>query len=152
MSKLSSWWKEFSEKQKQSIDYKVESISMDIALQVYDFLNEKKLSQSNLAREMGVSRSYVSQILGGKPNMTLETLVKLTEALGASLEININRAAEAVPDREETSSVDRYIMIEYIDKLLSASASYLPVCPEKEPSQETEAKADSYERLGGLAI
>jgi len=150
MSKLSNWWKEFSEKQKQSIEYKVESISMDIALQVYDFLNEKKLSQSNLAREMGVSRSYVSQILGGKPNMTLETLVKLTEALDASLEININRLAEAVPDREETSLVGRFSMTEYIDQLFSASASSLQVCPEKEPSQQYETTVGPFERSGGI--
>lgn len=84
--------------------------------------------------------------------MTLETLVKLTEALGASLEININRVAEAVPDREETSSVDSYYMIEYIDKLLSTSASYLPVCPKKEPSHKIETTEISFERLGGLAV
>lgn len=52
---------------------------------VLDVLDEKKMTQTELAEKMGVSRQQVSTILKGHENLTLETLTKLEVALGIKL-------------------------------------------------------------------
>ncbi len=44
----------------------------------------KNMSQGDVMRSMGCSRSYVSNIENGKTNPTLETISKLAKALGVS--------------------------------------------------------------------
>lgn len=44
----------------------------------------KNMSQGDVMRSMGCSRSYVSNIENGKTNPTLETISKLAKVLGVS--------------------------------------------------------------------
>ena len=46
----------------------------------------KKMSQGDVMRGMGCSRSYVSNIENGKTNPTLETISKLAKVLGVKIE------------------------------------------------------------------
>ena len=71
------------------MDYKVESAAIDVALQVFNRLKELSLSQCDLANRLSTSSTYVSQILNGKPNMTLETLSKIADALDLELKIHL---------------------------------------------------------------
>ena len=43
---------------------------------------KKGVTQGNIARSLGVSRSFVSNIENGKTNPTLATISKLAKALG----------------------------------------------------------------------
>jgi len=45
---------------------------------------EKGMSQGDIVRALGVSRSFVSNIENGKTNPTLSTISKLAKALGVS--------------------------------------------------------------------
>ena len=45
-------------------------------------MSERRISRSDLARMLGTSRSYVSQIMVGLPNLKLSTLFKLSFILG----------------------------------------------------------------------
>lgn len=42
----------------------------------------KNISQGDIARELGVSRSFISNIENGKTNPTLATIAKLAKAVG----------------------------------------------------------------------
>jgi transcriptional regulator with XRE-family HTH domain len=44
-----------------------------------------KMSQKNLAKKMGVSAQYISKILKGHENLSLETISKIEKVLGISL-------------------------------------------------------------------
>lgn len=46
---------------------------------------KKDISQIELARILGVDRSFVSNIENGKTNPTLATIAKLAKAVGASV-------------------------------------------------------------------
>lgn len=41
-----------------------------------------KLSQTQLAKKMGVKREFISRIEGGDQNITVETLIKIAGAVG----------------------------------------------------------------------
>ena len=47
--------------------------------------NDNNLSQTELAKLLDVSRQQISKIVKGHENMTLETIAKLSEALGVEL-------------------------------------------------------------------
>ena len=85
------WWDDIRKDIETSIEYKAESVAMDIAFQVYDRIKELRISQSELAGRLRVSRSYISQVLSGKPNMTVETLLKLAKAIEMELEISLRK-------------------------------------------------------------
>lgn len=46
---------------------------------------EKGMSQGDICRKLGVDRSYISNVEGGKKNPTLSTITKLAKALGVSV-------------------------------------------------------------------
>lgn len=59
--------------------------SQKIAVKVLFEMKEQGLTQKALAERMDCTQQYVSKILKGKENMSLDTLSKLEDALGISL-------------------------------------------------------------------
>jgi transcriptional regulator with XRE-family HTH domain len=47
---------------------------------------EKSITQVEIAKTLGVDRSFVSNIENGKNNPTLSTIAKLAQALGVSMD------------------------------------------------------------------
>lgn len=62
-------------------------------------MNESGVTRSELAKRIGKTRSYVTQLLSGSRNMTLRTLADIAFALGAEVKM------EAVPI-EQPSAVN----------------------------------------------
>lgn len=75
------------------------SRSVAIALVILKQLKTKGKSQTWLADEIGCSRQYLSKILKGRENLTLETIGKLERALAATiLEIKgLSAASTEIP-------------------------------------------------------
>jgi antitoxin component HigA of HigAB toxin-antitoxin module len=59
--------------------------SQHIAMQMLDKMESVGMTQKRLAEIMGCSQQYVSKILKGKENLSLETLSKIEAALGISI-------------------------------------------------------------------
>ena len=59
--------------------------SQFIALAVSNRLDQLGLNQKQFAQKMGCSTQYVSKLLKGTENLTLETISKLEETLGMDL-------------------------------------------------------------------
>ena len=55
--------------------------SQYIAVKAYGKMKELGLTQAQLAAQMGCSQQYVSKLLKGSENLTLETIAKLEEIL-----------------------------------------------------------------------
>lgn len=62
--------------------------SAEIGLKVLRILRERKMSQTDLGKIMGLSPQYVSKIVKGTENLSLETITKIEIALRIQL-INI---------------------------------------------------------------
>lgn len=56
-----------------------------ITIQVLRRMEEQSVTQVELARRMGCSQQYVSTLLKGSSNMTLETIARLEQALDMDL-------------------------------------------------------------------
>lgn len=59
--------------------------SQHIAIKVLSFMKQEQLTQSAMAERLGCTQQYVSKILKGTENMSLETLTKLERAMGIQL-------------------------------------------------------------------
>ena len=59
--------------------------SMQIALKVRSKMKEDGVTQCELASRLGCTQQYVSLILKGKENLTLETIAKMESALHVNL-------------------------------------------------------------------
>ena len=58
------------------------SIYAQLGQNLKEIRTEKNMSQSDIARRLGVDRGYISNIENGKKNPTLATIKKLADALG----------------------------------------------------------------------
>jgi len=59
--------------------------SAKLGLNLKKIRTKKGISQGDIARDLGVSRGFVSTIENGKTNPTLSTIVKLAKALRISV-------------------------------------------------------------------
>lgn len=59
--------------------------SQKIAMKMLDRMEEISITQKSLAERMGCTQQYVSKILKGKENLSLETMCKIEGALNIRL-------------------------------------------------------------------
>jgi transcriptional regulator with XRE-family HTH domain len=57
----------------------------DVVARIHELKDEQGLTQKELADAVGKTPSYVSRVLGGGVNLTLETITEFEEALGAKI-------------------------------------------------------------------
>lgn len=68
-------------------EFVAEGLAIKVTEEMLACLGQKKLSQSWLAEQMGVSRAHVSRILNARPNITLLTIAKIAVALGVKPDV-----------------------------------------------------------------
>lgn len=78
-----SRWRDEAEWRRDNADWLRHS--QRIAVQVLLKMKEEHLTQKALAERMGCSQQYVSKILKGTENLSLETLTKLENSLNVRL-------------------------------------------------------------------
>ena len=60
-------------------------LSVQIANRIYEIMEDKGLSQQDLAHLLGKTETEVSRWLSGTHNMTMATLAKISSALGTDI-------------------------------------------------------------------
>ncbi|MBT1708664.1 helix-turn-helix transcriptional regulator [Fulvivirgaceae bacterium PWU5] len=84
-----SKWIEKAEQRKKEERWK--DVSFKVALKVLRTLREKNMTQKELAERMNVSPQYISKIVKGSENLSLETISALEDALSVDLFLAISR-------------------------------------------------------------
>lgn len=74
---------------KKTDAYWVESAKLDFAMKLEKQIRLAGLSYASLAQKLGTSAAYISKVFRGDTNMTIESMVKLSRATGARLNIEI---------------------------------------------------------------
>jgi transcriptional regulator with XRE-family HTH domain len=87
MNTHQKWFLENLEEIQDSFDFRLENILFEIGEKVSLYMKEQNLNRVQLAERLGVSRSYVTQILNSNPNLTVKTLLKLSDVLNQELDI-----------------------------------------------------------------
>ena len=88
---MKSTYEEFAEKAENRRLLAQEGLVLEGSELVARLMNESGVTRSELAKRIGKTRSYVTQLLSGSRNMTLRTLADIAFALGAEVKM------EAVP-------------------------------------------------------
>lgn len=75
--------------------YGLECAKVVLAQKIAQLREEKHLNQADLAKKLGVSQQFISQIeTGQENNLTLNTLLRLATTLGRGLRISFPRASK----------------------------------------------------------
>lgn len=85
-------------------DFEFDRIAIDIGEQIVARMEERGMTQADLARAMGVSRARVSQILRGNDNLTLKSIVAVAIGLDCRVELRL-RPVESSSDSSEPQSM-----------------------------------------------
>lgn len=75
-------WEELALKIEQE-DWR--ELAASIAVTVLTYLRQHEMTKQQLAEKMGVKPQYISRVVKGKANLTLDTIVKLEKALGEQI-------------------------------------------------------------------
>src|ERR1043165_2447254 len=67
----------------------VEWAKIDVAEQISLAMKRRDVNKAKLARLLGKSRAYVTQVLQGDANFTIESLVKIARALECELDLKL---------------------------------------------------------------
>lgn len=70
-----------------------EDLIMDITEDFCELLDKEKINRSTLAKIMGKTKGYISQLLNGGRNLTLRSIADLAYYLGYSVSIQFNKKA-----------------------------------------------------------
>lgn len=76
-------WRERVKKRQKNEEWT--SLSFRIAVKILRHLRVNKISQKSVAQQLNCSPQYLSKLLKGKENLTLETIWKLQKVLGIAL-------------------------------------------------------------------
>ena len=70
-SKLHQW---INETPQRKVTYAQESLIVDVTEEIWSAMSAQNVSKSDLAKRLGKSKAFVTQVLNGGRNMTLRTL------------------------------------------------------------------------------
>ncbi len=70
-------------------EYELERLLLEVNELLVERMQTLGLRKTDLANRLGVSRAFVTKLLEGNENITLKTLVKVTNALQSRLSVDI---------------------------------------------------------------
>ncbi len=80
-----------------TFDYRLEKILFRLGEDMCLLMEQQELTRTQLAERMGVSPAYITKILDGNPNLTIKSLLKLSDALGRELAIQFHPKLDRKP-------------------------------------------------------
>ena len=78
-----------------SYEYWSELARLDYAIELNEKMEEQNISRSNLAEKISVSKAYISKILGGYANFTIDSMSKLAFTLGYKIKVTFDAIDDA---------------------------------------------------------
>jgi transcriptional regulator with XRE-family HTH domain len=100
MNKPLKTFAELANQARQNIKYHVQGAILEFTEDIVGRMGSRGVNKAQLAQKLGTSPAYVTKMLGGNTNFTLETMVKVANALGTKLRVHLQ------PDGSVTQWVD----------------------------------------------
>jgi transcriptional regulator with XRE-family HTH domain len=111
---MKSKYKNFKKKIKDNDLYSKDLMLLEFVSSINKLLEKNNLTQKKLAERLDKSEAYVSKVLSGNANLTVNTIVKFSKALGALPHLHVAEKNMFVEWVERSSSKSDYA-IEYDD-------------------------------------
>ena len=70
--------------------YHIEGAKVEIAEQIYLAMKRQGVSNAELARRLGKSRAYITKVLQGSTNFTIESLTTIAHVLDCQLDLRLS--------------------------------------------------------------
>jgi len=86
MSNAFDWYDSLDD----DIEYKTEAKKIEFAVAISRRMKQLQMSKSDLANAASTSNAYITKVLRGDSNLTIESLVKFSEAVSGDLHIHIS--------------------------------------------------------------
>lgn len=86
---------ELLRKAEESDQYWESGAQIDFSFKIANAMIEDNLNQTQLAEILGVSPPYVSKLLAGKQNVTLNTMIRYARRLGRILHLDLTKPGES---------------------------------------------------------
>jgi transcriptional regulator with XRE-family HTH domain len=112
---------------------------------VVGLLEETKTPRQELARRLGKSKGYVSQLLAGERNMTLRTLADLGHALGVRFALRAVPATAEVPHPPAAIEAGRAAFATEYERTTGEARRIIPARAVAVLRGRAEKAADSHE-------
>lgn len=85
-------------------EYYAELLKIEVTEAIYNLMEAKDINKAELARKMGCKPPYVTKLLRGTANITLDSLAKIAFTLGARLEMRLTSLVKE-PATSQTKNV-----------------------------------------------
>lgn len=100
-----TWWDKLEETSEGRLLLEEERVLLDVTETVARLLEEQGISRSELARRIGKQPAFVTKLLRGDNNFTLRTLVRVLDACGKTVHLQVR-------DRVEMRECDEYVAVD----------------------------------------
>jgi transcriptional regulator with XRE-family HTH domain len=109
MKTIKTEFQAFLEKAEHRRLYEQEKLLLDTAELLTEVMDAKKVSRAELARKLGKSRSFVTQVLRGNHNMTLRTLADIFFTLDYQVSLQTLPVSEETESRSKDEWLDAWV-------------------------------------------
>jgi transcriptional regulator with XRE-family HTH domain len=82
---------ELFEKAKERETYLSASIILEFTEGLYNLMQKNNISRKELAKRLGTSPAYITKVLRGDINFTIDSMVKLAKAAGGTVQVHIGQ-------------------------------------------------------------
>jgi transcriptional regulator with XRE-family HTH domain len=91
-----SGYSKLKSRSKKSLNYWVESAKQDFMISVHSAMRRDEISKAKLAELVSCSPAYITKVLKGDANFTIETMVKIARALNSKLCIQLAEPHQSI--------------------------------------------------------
>jgi transcriptional regulator with XRE-family HTH domain len=92
---MNSSFKTLFAKIRDGLAYKQAKVKLDFTIQLETLMKKNGVTKADLARNIQKSGPYITKIMKGESNFTIESMVALADAVGGKIQIHI------IPKEEE---------------------------------------------------
>ena len=89
--------KEWSRQFEGDPEFEFDLLAIEIGERIVERMELLKMTRTELAAKIGVSKARVSQILSGHDNLTLKSLVAVAIGLGSRVEVRLRSKEQWLP-------------------------------------------------------
>lgn len=99
------WLDKLIKEFKDDVEFVLERTILDFTESVCEQMEKKNISRTELAKRLNKSRSFVTRVLNGQPNLTIKTMVEIAHALeselcGIKLRTKVSSRLAILPPRD----------------------------------------------------